>query len=72
MNYNNYYIAVISLHEFEKPILSTKRKIRYYDDEIKASRYFNGSNYEEVIMMKLAYDDNYSNYTVDNIIHISL
>ena len=44
----------------------------FYDDELKQSHFFNGYNFEDVIAMKVAYDDNSYGYVVDYIMHISL
>ena len=72
MNHKNYYVVKVSIHRFEESIPETSMKLRYYDDELKESRFFNGSNFEDVIYMKLAYDDDYSNYTIDYIMHVSI
>lgn len=72
MDYNNYYVVRVSIHQFEKPIHSTSTLLRFYDDDLKRSKFFNGNNFEDVISMKLAYDDDYSNYTIDNVMHISI
>ncbi len=72
MNRKNYYVVKASIHRFEESIPETSTKLRYYDDELRESRFFNGSNFKDVIRMKLAYDADYSNYTIDCIMHVSI
>lgn len=72
MDYKNYYVAKITLHVDGMPVPGTSKKLRFYDDELKQSRFFNGHNFEDVIAMKVAYDDNSYGYTVDYVMHISL
>ena len=79
MNYNDYYVAVASLHEDNpyggpsKIVPGTKQKLRFYADEIKSSPYFEKYGYEEVIQDKISCLDGWrSHLTVDYVMHITL
>lgn len=73
MNYNDYYVAVASLHEDGYIVPGTKQKLRFYADEIKSSPYFEKYGYEEVIQDKITYLDGWRSYlTVDYVMHIVL